>query len=44
MCSDEYLQSKGLMTLRKKVSENTVGKGKNAGNQPFLLLPPVFSN
>ena len=28
--------------LRKKPFENTVGKGENAGNQHFLLLP-VFS-
>ena len=26
------------MTLKKKALENTVGKGKNAGNQHFLAL------
>ena len=31
-----------LMTLRKKPFENNVGKGKNAGNQHFLLFPQCF--
>ena len=29
-------------TLKKKALENIVGKGENAGNQHFLLLPPCF--
>ena len=29
-------------TLTKKPFENTVGKGENAGNQHFLLLPQCF--
>ena len=31
------------MTLKKKALENTGEKGENAGNQHFLLFPPVFS-
>ena len=30
------------MTLKKKPSENIVGKGENAGNQHFLLFPQCF--
>ena len=32
-------QSRLLMTLDKKPFENIVGKGENAGNQHFLLVP-----
>ena len=35
-------QSRLLTTLRKKPFENIVGKGENAGNQHFLLLPQCF--
>ena len=45
MTERDYLfttQSLLLMTLREKDLENTVGKGENAGNLHFLLLP-VFS-
>ena len=35
-------QSWPLMTLRKKVFENIVAKGENAGNQHILLLPQSF--
>ena len=28
--------------LKKKPSENNVGKGKNAGNQYFILFPQCF--
>ena len=31
-----------LTTLRKKAFENIVGKGENAGYQPFLLFPQCF--
>ena len=31
------------MTLRKGSFENIVGKGENAGNQYFLLLPTMLS-
>ena len=31
-----------LTTLKKRALENTVGKGENAGNQHFLLLPQCF--
>ena len=30
------------MTLTKKPSVNTVGKGENAGNQCFVLFPQCF--
>ena len=30
------------MTVRKKAFESIVGKGENAGNQQFLLLPKNF--
>ena len=30
------------MTLRKKLFENIVGKGENAGDQHFLLFPQCF--
>ena len=30
------------MTLNKKALENTFAKGKNAGNQHFLLFPQCF--
>ena len=36
------LQSRALMTLDKKLFENIVGKGENAGNQQFLF-PTIFS-
>ena len=32
-------QSRPLMTLQKNLLENIVGKGENAGNQHFLLVP-----
>ena len=35
-------QSRLLTTLGKKPFENIVGKGENAGNQHFLLLPQCF--
>ena len=35
-------QSRLLTTLKKKALENTAGKGENAGNQHFLLLPQCF--
>ena len=35
-------QSLLLTTLRKKVFENIVGKGENAGNQHFLFFPQCF--
>ena len=35
-------QSQLLTTLRKKAFENILGKGENAGNQHFLLLPKCF--
>ena len=35
-------QSILLTTLRKKPSENIVGKGENAGKQHFLLFPQCF--
>ena len=31
-----------LMTLKKEPFENNVGKGENAGNQHFPLLPQCF--
>ena len=31
-----------LMTRRKNLSENIVGKGENCGNQHFLLFPQYF--
>ena len=31
-----------FMAQRKKPSENIVGKGENAGDQPFLLFPQRF--
>ena len=31
-----------LTTLKKKLFENTMGKGENAGNQHFLLFPTMF--
>ena len=31
------------MTFYKKIFENNVGKGENAGNQDFLLFPHPFS-
>ena len=31
-----------LTTLERKPSENIVGKGENAGNQHFLLVPQCF--
>ena len=30
------------MALRKKPFENIVGKGENAGNQHFLVIPQCF--
>ena len=36
------LYNPNLMTLRKKTSENIVGKGENAGNQHFLLFSQCF--
>ena len=33
---NEGLFGKGLMTLRKRVFQNTVGKGENAGNLFFF--------
>ena len=35
-------QSRLLTTLYKTPIENIVGKGENAGNQHFLLLPQCF--
>ena len=35
-------QSQLLTTQCKKAFENIVGKGENAGNQHFLLLPQCF--
>ena len=35
-------QSRLLTTQHKKPLENIVGKGENAGNQHFLLLPQCF--
>ena len=35
-------QFRFLTTLKQKVFENIVGKGENAGNQHFLLLPQCF--
>ena len=35
-------QSRFLLTLRKKPSENIVRKGENADKQHFLLLPQCF--
>ena len=35
-------QSQLLRTIKKTALENTVGKGENAGNQHFLLLPQYF--
>ena len=32
----------GFTTLMKKLSENIVGKGENAGNQHFLLFHNIF--
>ena len=37
-----YTQSGLLTTIKKKLFENTVGKGENAGNQHFLLFPQCF--
>ena len=31
-----------LTTLKKRDSENIVGKGENAGYQHFLLFPTMF--
>ena len=28
--------------MKKKSSENAVGKGENAGNQHFLIFPQCF--
>ena len=36
------MQSRLLMTQRKKAFENIVRKGENAGNQHFLLFPQCF--
>ena len=36
-------QCKLQMTVRKTTFENNGGKGENAGNQHFLLLPTMFS-
>ena len=33
-----------LTTLKKRPFENIVGKGENADNQHFLLLPQCFSH
>ena len=41
-CKLYTTQSRLLTTLRKKASENIVGKGDNAGNQHFLLVPQCF--
>ena len=30
------------MAMKKKLLENIVGKGENAGNQHFLLFPQCF--
>ena len=38
-----HCQSQLLMSLRERILKNTVGKGKNARNQLFLLFPTVFS-
>ena len=35
-------KSRLLRTLKRKPSENIVGKGENAGNQHFLLFPQCF--
>ena len=35
-------QSRLLTVQEKKDFENTMGKGENAGNQHFLLLPECF--
>ena len=35
-------KSQLLKTLKKKPFENIVGKGENAGNQYFFLLPQYF--
>ena len=40
--SFNFLQSRLLMTVRKKALENIVGKGENAGNQHFLLFLQCF--
>ena len=40
---EKNTQPRDLTTLRKKPFENIVGKGENAGNQHFLLLPQCFS-
>ena len=32
------------MALEKKAFENLVGKGENAGNQHFLLLPRFLNS
>ena len=31
-----------IPTVRKKALENTVGKGENAGNFNFILIPQCF--
>ena len=36
-------QSRLLTTQKKKPFVNIVGKGENAGNQHFLLVPTMFS-
>ena len=36
-------QSWPLMTMRKEVFENILGKGENAGDQHFLLFLKMFS-
>ena len=37
-----YTQPRLLTTLKRKIFENIVGKGENAGNQHFLLYPQCF--
>ena len=39
LCTTQY---RVLTTLDKMAFENIVGKGKNAGNQRFLLFPQCF--
>ena len=36
------IQSRLLLTLKKKAFENIVGKEENAGNQHFLPFPQCF--
>ena len=39
---NQGLFGKGLMILKQRAFENIVGKGENAGNQHFLLIPQCF--